>query len=100
MVTSIHYDEHALTMALDFCNWMQADFTDGMDENIPATLSFYHVPMYDGPLGEIDYYSILRCRVIDGNHMVMALLDDFNDRLYEIEISSDSVDISFEGKLG
>ena len=95
--TSITYISYALKtrdlkMVVDFCNWMQPGYTEGMEENIPAELVFHNVPTYDGPTGEIDYYGILECTLLRQDEIEIALLDDIHSQLYELKIRADSVD--------
>ena len=85
-----------MKMVIDFCNWMQPGYSEGMDENIPAELTFHNVPVYDGPIGEIDYFSILECTLLQQDMIEIALLDDFQSQLYELKIRADSVDFIFK----
>ena len=95
IIENIEYDvnKRMLFMELDFCFWMQKDFQDGDMETGKMILQFLDVNQYDGLQGVIDSFSILDVNILD-DVMVFSIMDDFNEKFYEVKVDSSDVYIN------
>ena len=83
------YKDHYAELTIDFCFWMQDGYSETNPETGIITLRFPDVTDYQGPLGDIDDYSILEADYND-SVFTLLLMDDFNNTTYELKISSNA----------
>ena len=83
-------DEKILVFQIDFCNWDQEWYKEGDPEFVELSLTFKGIEEYNGPVGDIDYYSIGNDEVIDGKYF-MFIQDDIRDNYYEIYLNPSDV---------
>lgn len=81
------YKDHYAELTIDFCFWMQDGYSDTDPETGLITLHFSDVTDYQGPLGDIDNYSILEADCND-SVFTLLLMDDFNNTTYELKLTS------------
>ena len=83
-ITKIEYDPSLKTLCfyMDFCNWAQADYKESDPELLQAKLSLDGIDAYDGPSGEIDYFSIGNPELKEGKYFLF-IEDDINKEYYE-----------------
>ena len=79
-----------LILTIDFCFWMQNDYDESQPETGYIKLLFNNIENYDGLVGDIDSYSILKTSY-DNDVLTISLLDDFHDEYHEITIHSQNV---------
>ena len=75
---------------IDFCFWMQPDYENAISETGIIHLRFAGVSNYSGISGELDSFSILSINEAAGI-VTINLLDDFNDKYFDISFSSTEV---------
>lgn len=99
LIEEIHYNSknQTLTLKVDFCYWMQDNYTDEQPETGVIYLTFYNVPEYDNISGIIDSYSVLDF-MFDSGVVIINLLDDYHNDYYELRFISDNVAVTHEAK--
>ena len=92
LLENISYDKEnsILTLTIDFCFWMQNDYDESQPETGHIKLLFKNIENYDGLVGDIDSYSILKTSYAN-DVLTISLLDDFHDEYHEITIHSQNV---------
>lgn len=92
LLENISYDKDnkKLILTIDFCFWMQNDYDESQPETGNIKLLFNNIESYDGLVGDIDSYSILKTSY-DNDELTISLLDDFHDEYHEITIHSQNV---------
>lgn len=87
-----------MILKIEFCQWRQRYFQDGMAEIVPVELCFHHVfkTEYRDFLIENQYDEILDCELLQDPEYgvgIEYLLYDQSDQPYSIQIYAESVDI-------
>lgn len=89
LLTNVEINGDSLELTVDFCYWMQDGYRDDEPETGVLRLRFVEISGYNGPIGEIDDYSILKAEYAGGRFNLL-LLDDFNDRSHVLSFLSRS----------
>ncbi len=99
-ITHISFSEEhkELEIVLDFCNWAQKDYKSDDPELVELKLTFYGVSDYTGPVGEIDYYSVVDSKT-DKDRYYLRLEDDINKQFYEISIMPSNIEATILGPV-
>lgn len=99
-ITNIDYqnDDAILIMEIDFCNWSQEGYTPDEPELIKLRLVFSGIHSYDGPTGEVDYFSIGNSEYSDGQYLIF-IEDDFHKEFWEVNLSPVDVEVEILGPV-
>lgn len=95
LLTNVTVKDDMLELTVDFCYWMQDGYREDDPETGALRLCFDETCEYNGPVGEIDDYSILKAEYVDGNFSLL-LLDDFNDRSMVLSFRSRSDNVNID----
>jgi hypothetical protein len=71
-IAKVEFDPEAqeAILLIDFCNWMQKDYSDGEEENIVLKLLFSDVSRISGEKPLLDVNDILSCEVAEDGRAV------------------------------
>ena len=95
LITRISLNKNRLIISVDFCYWKQNDYEEESPETGEVVLTFENVFNYSGITGEIDNYSIISVEYYLGT-IIFVLCDDYNNAIYTLSFTADSVSISQE----
>lgn len=100
MITKISYskDIKELEFMLEFCNWAQNDYKENDPELLKMKLTFESILDYDGITGDIDYFSVLDCDIVD-DRFHMLIEDDFHQEVYEFYLNPSNVKVEIVGAV-
>lgn len=92
LISVIVLDSTKLSLVVDFCYWMQAEYNETDLETGIISLNFENVTEYDGITGEINNFSILDV-TYENDFITFLIYDDYNDISYQLHFNAKSVSI-------
>lgn len=89
---SFEQENRQLIFKIEFAFWMQEWYEPELPENGLAKLIFKNVYEYSGPIGNLDWLSIISVQENSPDVLFILLEDDLNDKFYEISFKTSSAE--------
>lgn len=84
---TVDTESQKVILLVDFCYWMQKGYTNQQPETGMVNIIFNDATFINGPIGECNSFSILRC-IASSNGVLIVLLDDDTDEYFELTIAA------------